>query len=196
MLGPSSYRPEQAHWAYVADFVSTPLPNSSTLPGFDVFVILSGADTIAEFDSFATKRAADLGRPAPRYKALNFSVWMSDADANKLGKPGGMGGIIGAKVYFALAVLHSCYEFILRLDAEVAFLRPDLVESHVRSFVSTGLIFANSGERSSNRHVLIEADYYLVGADQERWRNMSEDHSLFFGSMRCPSTSLQMCRLF
>jgi len=175
-LGPRSYRPEQGHWEYVADFTSATSRSAETL-GFDIFVVLSGATTIAEFAAFANERARTVGRPSPRFRTLDFNDWMSDSEAFNFGAPGGTGVIISAKVFFALASLHTCYEFIVRIDAEVEFLRPDLLVDHVRAFMAAGRVFINSGLPSSE--MLEQAARFFPAEERSRWRSISEDYTIF-----------------
>lgn len=179
ILGPRSYRPEQKHWEYVADFVS--IPGSED---YDTYIIFTTNSSLYEFQDFSFARARAAERPRPRYSALDFSLWMSESSALDLGQgPKYLGGIVAAKVYFALSILFVCYDYLLRSDAEVRMLRPDLVVPHVQAFMANGLVLANSGNAEkivASPQLTADAVNFFNESDRMIWRKATLDHQLSF----------------
>jgi hypothetical protein len=181
LLAPRDYKPEERHWERVADFALDAAADT------DVFVVMSGVEREVAFAAYVAERAAATGRrPNPRLFTLDVDAWTGSSDAGLSSELHGRNAIVATKCYFALAVLHPCYEFALRLDAEVQLLRPELLVPHVRGYLANGLLFATSGAEQSAPHLLVNAvQHYFNASEQERWRALTLDHHFFwhFGSM-------------
>ena len=175
LLAPRDYKPEERHWERVAEFALAAANDT------DVFVVMSGVARELDFMAYVAQLATATARALnPRLYTLDVDAWTGDSAAG-LNADIHRTAIVATKCYFAIAVLHPCYEAALRLDAEVQLLRPDLLVPHVRGYLANGLIYANSGAEAASPNLLINAvQHYYNASEQERWRAATEDHTLFF----------------